>query len=232
MIFIVYLILAIIIAILITAIIQRYRDRGKSSGESYLTENPDIAVEREDKVNSGSTQQEKEKPETMENEHTREKVTERTIELLLSSLREIGCIPETDEEDGKVNFKYQGENFTAQFGGPYVHIWDPFWATLKKDDPAMPRLINAVNNANYHFAPRVVFTDPDDEGSVWLHSRSDLMLHPACPDNTDFIRASLEAFFFIKEQVRRDFNDTKSEILFRNPIQSKPSGLLDPQSLN
>lgn len=232
MIFIVYIILAIIIAVLITAIVQQIRDRRNSSGDSQPTENKGSGEETEINIRSGSFPQEKEKKQIMENEETRNKITERTIDIMLSSLREIGCIPETDEEEGRVNFKYQGENFTVQFGGPYVHIWDPFWASLGKDDLAMPRLINAVNTANYLFAPRVVFTDPDEENRIWLHSRSDLMLHPACPDNTDFIRASLEAFFFIKEQVRRDFNDNNSEISFNNPMQSKPSGLLDPQSLN
>lgn len=66
---------------------------------------------------------------------------------------------------------------------------DPMWAGVKADDPDMPKIREAVNAANFNFGPTVVLTAPNDEGVIGFHSRRDIMLHPACPDNVPFVKA-------------------------------------------
>lgn len=127
-----------------------------------------------------------------------------TIGLMFNTLNALGCQP-TKNDDGTLSVSYQGENFHMEFGGRYARVWDPMWAGFKADDPDMPKIREAVNAANFNFGPTVVLTSPDEEGVIGIHSRRDIMLHPACPDNVPFVRAVLDSFFDTKQEVRNRY---------------------------
>lgn len=131
-------------------------------------------------------------------------------EIAVSCLTELGCQPEV-YKDGSVGVSYQGENFHLEFGGRYVRIWNPMWAGIKGEDPDMPKIKEAVNATNFNFGPTVVMTAPDEDGDIGLHSRRDIMLHPACPDNVIFLKAVLDSFFDTKEHVRRHYQQINSQ---------------------
>lgn len=131
-------------------------------------------------------------------------------DIAISCLTELGCQPEI-YKDGSVGVSYQGENFHLEFGGRYVRIWDPMWAGIKGADPDMPKIKEAVNATNFNFGPTVVMTAPDEDGDIGLHSRRDIMLHPACPDNVIFLKAVLDSFFDTKEHVRRHYQQINSQ---------------------
>lgn len=121
--------------------------------------------------------------------------------LMISTLSSIGCQP-TANDDGSVSVQYQGENFHMEFGGIYARVWDPMWASVRMDDPNLPKIREAMNATNFNFGPTVVMTRPDDNGVIRLHSRRDIMLHPACPNNDHFVKAVLDSFFSTKDQLR------------------------------
>lgn len=136
-----------------------------------------------------------------------------TLGLMYNTLCTLGCQPIKNPDDS-ISVKYQGENFHMEFGGMYARIWDPMWAGIKADDPDLPKIREAVNSANFNFGPTVVLTSPDDEGVIGLHSRRDIMLHPACPDNIPFVESVLDSFFDTKNEVKNYFqklNTTQSE---------------------
>ena len=133
-----------------------------------------------------------------------------TLDLMFKTLNNLGCQP-TKNDDGTLTVSYQGENFHMEFGGMYARVWDPMWAGIKADDHDMPKIREAVNATNFNFGPTVVLTAPDDEGVVGFHSRRDIMLHPACPDNEPFVKAVLDSFFDAKEQVRSNFQQINAE---------------------
>lgn len=133
-----------------------------------------------------------------------------TLGLMLNTLNQLGCQP-TANDDGTLSVQYQGENFHMEFGGMYARVWDPMWAGVKADDPDMPKIREAVNAANFNFGPTVVLTAPNDEGVIGFHSRRDIMLHPACPDNVPFVKAVLDSFFDAKEQVRNSFQQINAK---------------------
>ncbi len=133
-----------------------------------------------------------------------------TLGLMFRTLSNLGCQP-TKNEDGTLSVSYQGENFHMEFGGMYARVWDPMWAGVKADDPDMPKIREAVNAANFNFGPTVVLTAPNDEGTIGFHSRRDIMLHPACPDNVPFVKAVLDSFFDAKEQVRNSFQQINAK---------------------
>lgn len=127
-----------------------------------------------------------------------------TLGLMFKTLSNLGCQPKKNE-DGTLSVSYQGENFHMEFGGMYARVWDPMWAGVKADDPDMPKIREAVNAANFNFGPTVVMTAPNNDGIIGFHSRRDIMLHPACPDNVPFVKAVLDSFFDAKEQVRNNY---------------------------
>lgn len=133
-----------------------------------------------------------------------------TLGLMFRTLSNLGCQP-TKNEDGTLSVSYQGENFHMEFGGMYARVWDPMWAGVKADDPDMPKIREAINAANFNFGPTVVLTAPNDEGVIGFHSRRDIMLHPACPDNVPFVKAVLDSFFDAKEQVRNSFQQINAK---------------------
>ena len=130
--------------------------------------------------------------------------------LMFNTLSQLGCQP-TANDDGTISVQYQGENFHMEFGGMYARVWDPMWAGIKADDPELPKVREAINAANYNFGPTVVLTAPDEEGVIGFHSRRDILLHPACPDNVPFVKAVLDSFFDAKEHVRRNFQKINSQ---------------------
>lgn len=127
-----------------------------------------------------------------------------TMGLMFNSLCELGCQP-TKFSPSALRVQYQGENFHIEIGGMYARVWDPMWAGVKADDPSLPKIREAVNDANFNFGPTVVLSAPDDEGVIGFHSRRDIMLHPACPDNTFYVKAVLDSFFDAKENFRNSF---------------------------
>ncbi len=133
-----------------------------------------------------------------------------TFELMFNTLSALGCQPKKND-DGSLSVSYQGENFHMEFGGMYARVWDPMWSGIKADDPELPEVREAVNAANYNFGPTVVLTAPDEDGVIGVHSRRDIMLHPACPDNVPFVKAVLDSFFDAKENVRTKFQQLKAE---------------------
>ncbi|MDD6890274.1 MAG: hypothetical protein PUD39_08445 [Bacteroidales bacterium] len=133
-----------------------------------------------------------------------------TLGLMFDILNQLGCQPHSNE-DGSLSVQYQGENFHMEFGGMYARVWDPMWAGVKADDPDMPKIRDAVNAANFNFGPTVVMTAPNEEGVIGFHSRRDIMLHPACPDNVPFVKAVLDSFFDAKEQVRNSFQQINAK---------------------
>ena len=140
-----------------------------------------------------------------------------TLGLMFTTLSNLGCQPKKNA-DGTLSVQYQGENFYMEFGGMYARVWDPMWAGVKADDPDLPNIREAINAANYNFGPTVVLTSPDKNGVIGFHSRRDIMLHPACPDNASFVKAVLDSFFDTKENVRSRYQQINtSQVETRQP---------------
>lgn len=133
-----------------------------------------------------------------------------TLGLMFRTLSNIGCQPKK-EYDGTIKVSYQGEKFHMEFFGRYVRIWDPMWAGIKADDPNMPKVLEAVNASNYYFGTKAVLDKPDEKGIIAFHIISDIMLHPACPDNDYYVKAVLDSFFDAKEQVRSNFQQINAQ---------------------
>ncbi|MBD5379312.1 MAG: hypothetical protein HDR74_05375 [Bacteroides sp.] len=133
-----------------------------------------------------------------------------TLGLMFNSLQQFGCQP-TVKSKGSLSVQYQGVNFQIDFIGMYARVWELMWASIKADDPDLPKIREAVNTANFNSLPTVVITTPDEDGYIGLHSRCYLMLHPANPDNAHYVEGVLLTFFSVKEEVRENFQQIKTQ---------------------
>lgn len=202
----------IIPAIVVFCVYLRRKERKKEEEQEledkYLNNRYDDAVNSiYDAARESAEQTHKHIEDSMKEEQENKPDT---LGLMFRTLSNLGCQP-TKNEDGTLSVSYQGENFHMEFGGMYARVWDPMWAGVKADDPDMPKIREAVNSANFNFGPTVVLTAPNDEGIIGFHSRRDIMLHPACPDNELFVKAVLESFFDAKEQVRSNFQQINAQ---------------------
>ena len=175
---------------------EEYRNRQYDDAVNHIYDAARESAEQTHKQIEDTMKQEQNQPDT--------------LGLMFRTLSNLGCQP-TKNEDGTLSVAYQGENFHMEFGGMYARVWDPMWAGIKADDPDMPKIREAVNVANFNFGPTVVLTVPNDEGIIGFHSRRDIMLHPACPDNEPFVKAVLDSFFDAKEQVRSNFQQINAK---------------------
>lgn len=140
-----------------------------------------------------------------EKKQREEEVIATTRNIMKTSLESIGCQPATSP-DGSMQVMYQGERFHIEFGGRYARIWDPAWSSVKKDDPELYTVKEAVNWINFDFGPTVVMTNPSPEGIIVFHSQQVVMLHPECPENTEYIQQTLNSFFDTHNDLRERFH--------------------------
>ena len=124
-----------------------------------------------------------------------------TLGLIHSILTEIGCQPKRDDEN-TLQVLYQGENFVIKTGGPYAQIWDPGWGSISIKDPNLEQMKLATNMTNFDFGPTIVWTAPNDEGIITLHSKRDIVLFPTFPHKNDYVKSVLDSFFEKKENMR------------------------------
>jgi hypothetical protein len=134
-----------------------------------------------------------------------------SAEIMEDALIEIGCQPRYDK-NGNIHVSYQGENFTIYFTGRYASIWDLAWGTINVNDPKLPLIREAMNITNYGFGNTMVLSNPGDDGEMVVHTHREIMLHPACPDNTKYIRATLDSFFDTKTHFAADFKNLEAMI--------------------
>lgn len=206
--------ISIIAAVIVAGIVVQHLLKLKEEKEERMEQNADNDnLQYDDAVNSiydaareSAEQTHKQIGDSMKQEQNQPD----TLGLMFRTLSNLGCQP-TKNEDGTLSVSYQGENFHMEFGGMYARVWDPMWPGIKADDPDMPKIREAVNAANFNFGPTVVLTAPNDEGIIGFHSRRDIMLHPACPDNEPFVKAVLDSFFDAKEQVRSNFQQINAK---------------------
>ena len=199
-------IIPIISVILFLGFLANRLNKKDNSEEELNQQYDDIVNSMYESAHDPDEQTQQDTIDSMKQEHNQPD----TLGLMFRTLSNLGCQP-TKNEDGTLSVSYQGENFHMEFGGMYARVWDPMWAGVKADDPDMPKIREAVNAANFNFGPTVVLTAPNDEGVIGFHSRRDIMLHPACPDNVPFVKAVLDSFFDAKEQVRNSFQQINAK---------------------
>lgn len=142
----------------------------------------------------------------------------KTRNLLIKTLKDIGCQPETDNND-RIHFKYQGEAFqiAADNEHLFIVIWDVWWGIIEMDDSDIPMLKEAVNQTNLEIDVTVLYSIDEEQKILGIHSKHYLPFTRKLPAIEEYLRANLD-LFFVAHQVLK----SKIHTLHEEQIQQDP----------
>mgnify|MGYP003571264603 CR=1 FL=1 len=161
-----------------------------------------------DKTNDESSSRVLTTIETKQMEQTK------TRELFLKTLTEIGCQYTIDDDDNRIYFSYQGENFVVDAADEktYICIWDMFWGSVELYDiDELSRLKKAINGANLNFGLTTVYTVNEEGSTVDVHCRSVVLFIPQIPQPDNYLRTELNEFFHVHRFVENELAKLRSE---------------------
>lgn len=135
-----------------------------------------------------------------------------TKELVMGTLRKIGCQPEVNEDE-QVCFKYQGDDFyiAAEEENRFIMIWNPWWGCINADNEAFPVLKEIINLANVKSIVTTVYMADEDGKTIGLHSHCHTYFSPNEGELEDHLKMLLDFFFDIHNFIKDNMNQLGTE---------------------
>ena len=141
---------------------------------------------------------------------------ERTITgLVLSTLRKIGCEPETETKENTTHvfFTYQGEKFTIECNDSckFIVIYDTWWYELStySEVEEIADLQKTINVANQYASCTVIYTVNQEMERIGVHSRRNVLFIPQIPDIDQYLISVLNDFFKVQRFVMTELEKCK-----------------------
>lgn len=89
-------------------------------------------------------------------------------------------------------------------------IWNPWWASISVDNPALPYLKEIVNLVNVDSLVTTVFTADEDEKNVGLHSKCHTVFTPKEGQLDEYLKAMLDHFFVTHDAIKQNLQQLGS----------------------
>lgn len=131
-----------------------------------------------------------------------------TRDLVVSTLKKIGCQPQINNE-GNVVFKYQGDDFyvAAEEENRFIMIWNPWWGSISTDNEALPILKEVINLTNINSLITTVYmADEEDEKAIGIHSHCHTYFSPNEGDLEGHLKMLLDMFFDVHNTIKDNLN--------------------------
>lgn len=134
-----------------------------------------------------------------------------TKDLVISTLKKIGCQPQTNE-DGNIVFKYQGDDFyiTAEEDNRFIMIWNPWWGCISSDNEALPILKEVINLTNVNSLITTVYMTDEDEKTIGLHAHCHTYFSPNEGELEGHLKMLLDYFFEAHNAIKDSMNQLGS----------------------
>lgn len=133
-----------------------------------------------------------------------------TKQLFLSVLTTIGCQPEEDE-DGRVNFCYQGQNFVAITNDEslFIVLYYPYWHEAELYDiDEFTRLKKVINIANSQFIANTWYVINKASNTIDVCSKNQFVFHKELPKIEEYFKHIMADFFntriFIETELEKE----------------------------
>lgn len=134
-------------------------------------------------------------------------------DLCLSILSQLNCKCKLEEGyENRILFDYQGEHFIIDATNEcyIIDIWDTWWAKISLEDiDEMARFRKALNTVNINSGTTIVYSINEEENAFILHSKRECLLVNSIPNIEDYMRAMLDDFFRVKENLRMEADKLK-----------------------
>ena len=138
-----------------------------------------------------------------------------TTGLVLSTLREIGCDPQTEMQGGitYVYFTYQGEKYTIECNDNcyFIILYDTWWYSISiySDVEDIANLHKVVNLANQHVNCTLLYTTNNEIEEIGIHSRQTLLFRKEIPELDKYLMSVLSGFFKAQRLVLTELEKCK-----------------------
>jgi hypothetical protein len=138
-----------------------------------------------------------------------------TTGLVLSTLRKIGCDPQTELQGDitYVYFTYQGEKYTIECNDScyFIIIYDTWWYSISiySDVEEIANLHKVVNLANQHVNCTLLYTTNNEIEEIGIHSRQILLFRKEIPELDKYMMSILSGFFKAQRLVLTELEKCK-----------------------
>lgn len=125
-------------------------------------------------------------------------------DMVMKCLKELGCPCEIDE-DGDIDFHFQGELFNISLGEDhhYIEILDYCWKKVSLDDTEeVKRLKHAVNYANSNCTVTTVYFTDDE--NICVYCKTSILYQPMISNLKDYLDIRLRNFFLAHNLVNSE----------------------------
>lgn len=153
-----------------------------------------------------------------EDENVGKCLDERTITgLVLTTLRSIGCEPETEEKGGLnyAYFTFQGEKFTIESNDQcyFITIYDTWWHSLSiySDVDDIADLHRTINLANQYTNCTLLYTTNNEIEEIGVHSRRTILFVKEIKEINQYLISVLNDFFKAQRLVLTELEKCKME---------------------
>ena len=142
----------------------------------------------------------------------------KTRNLLIKTLMNIGCQSEENKETGRIRFIYQGECFSidAENESPFITIWDTYWARISLANLEINKLKDAINEKNISMRPTIFYSIEKEESEVCLHCKYVMPFIIEIPDINNYLQANLNNFFIAHECLKVEFKNLDEKEVLQN----------------
>lgn len=163
--------------------------------------------------------------ELMNGEHQEEVVVkerkcldERTntnAELVLTTLRRIGCEPETEERNNLqyTYFTFQGEKFTIESNDTckFITIYDTWWHSISiySDVEEIANLHKTINLVNQYVNCTLLYTTNKEIEEIGVHGRRTILFIKEIPEIDNYLICVLNDFFKAQRFVLTELEKCK-----------------------
>lgn len=151
-------------------------------------------------INTGEGVEPENKRIMEENKNKREWYTQ---ELLIETLRNMGCRP-SKEEDGDIYVEYQGAGFSIEADevSPFATFRFLFWYEFSSYNiDAFSTMQKIVNNANCALNISVFYTINKDSDTVYIHSSKRVLFIPQIPKIDNYMHSVFRELFYSRQYV-------------------------------
>ena len=135
-----------------------------------------------------------------------------TRDLLIRTLQEMGC-PVKIGDHQNIEFAYQGQQFIALAANELlcIDIIYPWWHSCSLFDVEyLGQLKKAINEVNSNGRVCTYSLVSNEQDTVGVHSRKNLLFIPQIPNLTDYLQAMLADFFRTRHHLEAEMEKTKS----------------------
>lgn len=142
----------------------------------------------------------------------------KTRNLLIKTLMNIGCRSEENKETGRIRFIYQGECFSidAENESPFITIWDIYWARISLANLEITKLKDAINETNISMRPTIFYSIQREESEVCLHCKYTMPFIIGIPNIANYLQANLDNFFIAYQCLQEEFKNLNEEQELQN----------------